>query len=67
MFTLIMWIAGCVFEGCPIETYEVQYYDSMERCVEARDIGRGISPDHVVECMPGKIPEWKDLPFWDRR
>lgn len=64
--TLMVWVTGCALsDGCPVQAYEVQYFDSVELCERPRDVWRGISPDHIGACVPRKIPAWYELPTWE--
>ena len=60
--TLMMWVTGCaLIKECPVKAYEVQYYASIELCEKPRDVWRGISPDHIAECIPRNIKSWWEL------
>ncbi len=66
--TLMMWVTGCVFENCPVETYENEYFNNMTECEKHLEVWRGIDLSHhgrnlipVGECVPRRIKTWEEL------
>ena len=55
MYTLIIWTIGCIGLNCSTPDYELQYFDTEEKCKKVLVIWKSINEKNSGACVPGRI------------
>ena len=56
MYTLIIWITGCVGTDCVIPAYEARPFNDLALCEEILEVWREIDEDNAGVCLDGEYP-----------